>query len=90
MTEPAVRSVPRTMGSPSVEQSVERGVGNAPWRLWAWPYGLVVLGLLLLWHLIPAGWLWVPLAFVAGVLISLRTRGEVGRHGLGGLGGGTR
>ena len=82
MTKSTATSVPRGAGDGS--PPTERNVGNAPWRLWAWPYGLVVLAMLVLWYLIPTGWLWVPLAFIAGILVSLRTWSEVGRHGLDG------
>ena len=64
----------------SFERSGARTVANAPLHLWAWPYGLVVPVLLLAWYLLPVGWLWVVLAFVAGVLIALRTWSEAGRH----------
>ena len=57
-------------------RDVERTVANAPVGQWTWPYGAVVLVLLALWYLLPVGWLWVVLAFVAGVLVSLRTWSE--------------
>ena len=50
-----------------------RTLGNAPWRVWAWPYGAAVLVLTVLWMLLPAGWLWLPLAAVAGFLIARST-----------------
>ena len=50
-----------------------RTVSNAPWRLWAWPYGAAVLVLTLLWMLLPLGVLWMAIALVAGVLIARRT-----------------
>ena len=46
---------------------------GAPWRLWAWPYGAVVLVLLVLWMLLPVGWLWLALALAAGVVIGRMT-----------------
>ena len=69
-----------TGGGTAPEWGTERTVDNAPWGLWAAPYGLVVAALLVLWYLIPAGWLWVPLAFVAGLFVSLRTWSEADRR----------
>ena len=59
----------------------ERTLLNAPWALWAWPYGLVVPLLTLLWYALPLGWLWVVLALVAGVLVSLRSWGSARASG---------
>ena len=51
-----------------------RTLANAPLDRWAWPYGAaVVVALVLLWTLLPAGWLWMPLALIAGFLVARRT-----------------
>ena len=50
-----------------------RTLANAPWKLWAWPYGAAVLVITLLYLLVPAGWLWLPIAAAAGFLVARRT-----------------
>ena len=83
MAGSTTRGVRQTRGATPPEWGRARTVADAPSRLWLWPYGLVVPALLLVWYLLPVGWLWVVLAFVAGLLVSLRTWSRVGRHGFG-------
>ena len=55
------------------------GSGQTPLiNEWTWPWGVAgVLVIALLWLILPggggAGWLWLPLAFVYGIVISWRT-----------------
>ena len=67
-------------GTPGGARAGDRGPGdhgrtlaNAPWKLWAWPYGAAVLVITLLYLLVPAGWLWLPIAAAAGFLVARRT-----------------
>ena len=75
---------PDTYGTVTDTTDHGRTLANAPWRTWALPYGAVVIVLTLVWMLLPAGWLWLPLAAVAGFFIArltwpLATRPSVGR-----------